>query len=145
MRVGADDQAGPTPAEWTAAPGTRRRAHGCAPVRLALWRGALVDVARHFQPGSFLRRFTDLLASTNMDLFPSSGTHVGGDECPTTEWHHSPAALRRVVEEGAGGRRVRPPAVAFGRSAPAVAPAGSPMVGARTSTPRTMVSHHIRR
>ncbi|GAA2494901.1 beta-N-acetylhexosaminidase [Streptomyces gobitricini] len=38
-----------------------------------------------------------------MDLFPSPYVHVGGDECPTTEWHHSPTALRRVADEGLDG------------------------------------------
>lgn len=38
-----------------------------------------------------------------MDTFPSPRIHVGGDECPTAEWHRSPAALRRVAEEGLAG------------------------------------------
>ncbi|MGW0563325.1 beta-N-acetylhexosaminidase [Streptomyces sp. NPDC003016] len=38
-----------------------------------------------------------------MDLFPSSYIHVGGDECPTAEWHRSPTALRRVATEGLTG------------------------------------------
>ncbi|MGW7196673.1 beta-N-acetylhexosaminidase [Streptomyces chryseus] len=38
-----------------------------------------------------------------MDTFPSPYVHVGGDECPTTEWHRSPSALRRVAEEGLDG------------------------------------------
>ncbi|MFC8760335.1 beta-N-acetylhexosaminidase [Streptomyces sp. NPDC057193] len=38
-----------------------------------------------------------------MDVFPSPYVHIGGEECPTTEWHTSPAALRRVAEEGLPG------------------------------------------
>ncbi|OKJ62590.1 beta-N-acetylhexosaminidase [Streptomyces sp. CB02261] len=38
-----------------------------------------------------------------MDVFPSPYAHIGGEECPTTEWHTSPAALRRVAEEGLPG------------------------------------------
>ncbi|MER5310828.1 beta-N-acetylhexosaminidase [Streptomyces sp. NPDC002773] len=38
-----------------------------------------------------------------MDVFPSSYVHIGGEECPTTEWHTSPAALRRAAEEGLPG------------------------------------------
>ncbi|WP_037931793.1 beta-N-acetylhexosaminidase [Streptomyces sp. SPB78] len=34
-----------------------------------------------------------------MDVFPSRHVHVGGDECPSTEWHHSPSALNRVRTE----------------------------------------------
>ncbi|MFF9012937.1 beta-N-acetylhexosaminidase [Streptomyces sp. NPDC014870] len=38
-----------------------------------------------------------------MDVFPSPFVHIGGEECPTTEWHASPAALRRVADEGLDG------------------------------------------
>ncbi|MFJ3765692.1 beta-N-acetylhexosaminidase [Streptomyces sp. NPDC090082] len=38
-----------------------------------------------------------------MEVFPSSYVHIGGEECPTTEWHHAPAALRRAAEEGLPG------------------------------------------
>ncbi|MFF3842660.1 beta-N-acetylhexosaminidase [Streptomyces sp. NPDC001930] len=38
-----------------------------------------------------------------MDVFPSSYVHIGGEECPTTEWHDSPAARRRAAEEGLPG------------------------------------------
>ncbi|AVH98823.1 beta-hexosaminidase [Streptomyces cinereoruber] len=38
-----------------------------------------------------------------MDVFPSPYVHIGGEECPTTEWHTSPDALRRVAEEGLSG------------------------------------------
>ncbi|GHH42862.1 beta-N-acetylhexosaminidase [Streptomyces candidus] len=38
-----------------------------------------------------------------MDVFPSPYVHVGGDECPTTEWHRSPDALWRVAEAGLDG------------------------------------------
>ncbi|MER7956782.1 beta-N-acetylhexosaminidase [Streptomyces sp. NPDC096030] len=37
------------------------------------------------------------------DVFPSPYVHVGGEECPTTEWHASPAARRRAAEEGLDG------------------------------------------
>jgi hexosaminidase len=38
-----------------------------------------------------------------MDVFPSRHIHIGGDECPTTEWHQSPLALSRVRSEGLSG------------------------------------------
>ncbi|MFE6781776.1 beta-N-acetylhexosaminidase [Streptomyces sp. NPDC057680] len=38
-----------------------------------------------------------------MDVFPSPYVHIGGEECPTTEWHESPAARRRAAEEGLPG------------------------------------------
>ncbi|MGW2201423.1 beta-N-acetylhexosaminidase [Streptomyces sp. NPDC001774] len=38
-----------------------------------------------------------------MDVFPSPYVHVGGEECPTTEWHASAAARRRAAEEGLDG------------------------------------------
>ncbi|KIF71469.1 beta-hexosaminidase [Streptomyces sp. AcH 505] len=38
-----------------------------------------------------------------MDTFPSRHVHLGGDECPVVEWRQSPAAHRRVVDEGLAG------------------------------------------
>ncbi|MEV7892716.1 beta-N-acetylhexosaminidase [Streptomyces cyaneofuscatus] len=35
-----------------------------------------------------------------MDVFPSPYIHIGGEECPTTEWENSPAARERAVAEG---------------------------------------------
>lgn len=40
-----------------------------------------------------------------MEVFPSPYIHIGGEECPTTEWHDSPAARRRAAEEGLPGPR----------------------------------------
>jgi hexosaminidase len=38
-----------------------------------------------------------------MDVFPSPYIHVGGDECPTTEWERSPAARARALGAGLSG------------------------------------------
>ncbi|MEG8277194.1 beta-N-acetylhexosaminidase [Streptomyces sp. AHA2] len=38
-----------------------------------------------------------------MDVFPSPYLHIGGDECPTTEWERSPAARSRARSEGLTG------------------------------------------
>jgi hexosaminidase len=35
-----------------------------------------------------------------LDVFPSPHVHIGGDECPTTEWAASPAARERAAAEG---------------------------------------------
>jgi hexosaminidase len=35
-----------------------------------------------------------------LGLFPGPYVHVGGDECPKTEWAHSPAALARMKQLG---------------------------------------------
>jgi hexosaminidase len=35
-----------------------------------------------------------------LDVFPSPYVHVGGDECPVTEWETSPRARRRAAELG---------------------------------------------
>ncbi|MFF3643687.1 beta-N-acetylhexosaminidase [Streptomyces sp. NPDC002564] len=35
-----------------------------------------------------------------MEVFPSPHVHIGGDECPTTEWAASPAARARAAAEG---------------------------------------------
>lgn len=38
-----------------------------------------------------------------LDVFPSPHVHIGGEECPTAEWHASPRARRRVAEQGLDG------------------------------------------
>jgi hexosaminidase len=38
-----------------------------------------------------------------MDVFPGTYVHVGGDECPSSEWATSPAALDRIAREGLAG------------------------------------------
>jgi hexosaminidase len=38
-----------------------------------------------------------------METFPSPYVHIGGEECPTTEWQHSTAARARAAEEGLDG------------------------------------------
>ncbi len=38
-----------------------------------------------------------------MDVFDSPYVHIGGDECPTTEWERSPAARARAAREGLPG------------------------------------------
>ncbi|MFF3941813.1 beta-N-acetylhexosaminidase [Streptomyces phaeofaciens] len=38
-----------------------------------------------------------------MDLFPSPYIHIGGDECPLTEWERSPVAEARIRAEGLSG------------------------------------------
>ncbi|MEU5754337.1 beta-N-acetylhexosaminidase [Streptomyces sp. NPDC047829] len=44
-----------------------------------------------------------------MDVFPSPYVHLGGDECPTTEWERSPAARDRAAREGLPGPRALHP------------------------------------
>ncbi|MGW6524661.1 beta-N-acetylhexosaminidase [Streptomyces sp. NPDC054962] len=38
-----------------------------------------------------------------MELFPSPYLHIGGDECPLTEWERSPLARARIAAEGLSG------------------------------------------
>ncbi|MFC7303815.1 beta-N-acetylhexosaminidase [Streptomyces monticola] len=38
-----------------------------------------------------------------MDVFPSRHVHIGGDECPTTEWARTPTAYDRIRAEGLDG------------------------------------------
>lgn len=35
-----------------------------------------------------------------LELFPSTYIHVGGDECPKTQWKHSESAQQRIKDEG---------------------------------------------
>jgi hexosaminidase len=46
-----------------------------------------------------LRFFEDVLDEV-LDLFPSKFIHVGGDECPKTEWRKTPSAQDRMKKEG---------------------------------------------
>ena len=46
-----------------------------------------------------LRFFEDVLEEV-LDLFPSKFIHVGGDECPKTEWRQTPSAQERIKKEG---------------------------------------------
>ncbi len=46
-----------------------------------------------------LRFFEDVFDEV-LELFPSKFIHVGGDECPKTEWRRTPAAQARMKAEG---------------------------------------------
>ena len=46
-----------------------------------------------------LRFFEDVLDEV-LGLFPSKFIHVGGDECPKTEWRNTPSAQERMKKEG---------------------------------------------
>jgi hexosaminidase len=46
-----------------------------------------------------LRFFEDVLDEV-LELFPSKFIHVGGDECPKTEWRITPSAQERMKKEG---------------------------------------------
>jgi hexosaminidase len=44
--------------------------------------------------------FCRTVLGQTMDVFPDRYVHIGGDECPTTQWTTNPAALRRTAELG---------------------------------------------
>src|SRR5213594_4294642 len=46
-----------------------------------------------------LRFFEDVFDEV-LELFPSKFIHVGGDECPKTEWRQTPSAQERMKKEG---------------------------------------------
>ena len=46
-----------------------------------------------------LRFFEDVFEEV-LELFPSKFIHVGGDECPKTEWRKTPSAQERMKKEG---------------------------------------------
>lgn len=48
---------------------------------------------------STIRFMQDVLAEV-MDLFPGQFIHIGGDECPKTEWKNSPRVQARMKELG---------------------------------------------
>ncbi|CAM3551985.1 beta-N-acetylhexosaminidase [Stackebrandtia soli] len=45
-------------------------------------------------------RFTQDVFDTVVDVFPSPYIHIGGDECPRSEWRASPAAVAKAAELG---------------------------------------------
>ncbi|MDQ0585155.1 beta-N-acetylhexosaminidase [Streptomyces rishiriensis] len=57
------------------------------------WRGAMLDVARHFQPVSYLRRYVDLLALHKISVFH---LHLTDDQ----GWRMPVAALPKLTEIG---------------------------------------------
>ncbi|MFE9067213.1 beta-N-acetylhexosaminidase [Streptomyces violaceusniger] len=64
------------------------------------WRGAMLDVARHFQPVSFLRRYVDLLALHKINVFH---LHLTDDQ----GWRMPVAAFPKLTE--IGGHRAASP------------------------------------
>ncbi|MGV9455048.1 beta-N-acetylhexosaminidase [Streptomyces sp. NPDC003635] len=58
------------------------------------WRGAMLDVARHFQPVSYLRRYVDLLALHKISVFH---LHLTDDQ----GWRMPVAAYPKLTEIGA--------------------------------------------
>ncbi|MBO1330601.1 beta-N-acetylhexosaminidase [Streptomyces sp. VRA16 Mangrove soil] len=64
-----------------------------------VWRGFMLDVARHFQPVSFLRRYVDLLALHKLNVLH---LHLTDDQ----GWRMPVAAYPRLTE--VGGRRSGP-------------------------------------
>ena len=44
--------------------------------------------------------FLDHVFQELVTMFPSEYIHIGGDECPKTEWEHCPLCQRRIREEG---------------------------------------------
>lgn len=54
-------------------------------------------------PQETTMRFVEDLLDEVLDVFPSRYVHLGGDECPTTEWEASPAARARAAQLGLSG------------------------------------------
>lgn len=53
-------------------------------------------------PNELALRFVRDVLTTLVDVFPSEYIHIGGDECPRTEWRTSVDAQRRARELGLG-------------------------------------------
>lgn len=62
------------------------------------WRGAMLDVARHFQPAAFVRRYIDLLAFHKLNVLH---LHLTDDQ----GWRMPVSAYPKLTETG--GRRAR--------------------------------------
>ena len=59
-----------------------------------------MNVVLNFEE-STLRFFENVLTET-IAVFPSPWIHIGGDECPTSEWERNPAAQERIGSLGYG-------------------------------------------
>ncbi|WP_367128079.1 beta-N-acetylhexosaminidase [Saccharothrix sp. HUAS TT1] len=70
--------------------------------RLPVWTGWGISDAVFGVDDAVLEFCRDVLDEV-VDVFPGRHVHLGGDECPTTEWESSPAAARRVRREGLAG------------------------------------------
>ncbi len=70
--------------------------------RLPVWTGWGVSEAV-FGVGERTLEFCRTVLGEVLDVFPGEHVHVGGDECPWTEWAASPVALARVAREGLAG------------------------------------------
>ncbi|MDE3082960.1 MAG: beta-N-acetylhexosaminidase [Acidobacteriota bacterium] len=49
--------------------------------------------------------FAEAVVAHVADLFPDSPVHIGGDECPSTEWESNPAAHRVMSQRGLASAR----------------------------------------
>lgn len=72
---------------------------GCTgkPLEVATTWGVFDDV---FCPNEQTFRFLEDVLTEVMDLFPSEYIHIGGDECPKTQWKTSAVAQELIKKEG---------------------------------------------
>ena len=72
---------------------------GCTgnPVKVATKWGVFEDV---FCPSETTFTFLENVLREVMDLFPGEYIHIGGDECPKTQWKNSPVAQEVIRREG---------------------------------------------
>ncbi len=54
-------------------------------------------------PGESTMRFVENILDEVLDVFPARHVHLGGDECPTSEWLASPFARARAADLGLSG------------------------------------------
>lgn len=71
--------------------------HPAHPIEVATTFGVKTDVLS-IEEGTL--RFCEDILEEVMDVFPGAAVHIGGDECPTTQWEGSPRARERMRELG---------------------------------------------
>lgn len=72
---------------------------GQAPGPVKVW--TTFGVTEHvYNVSDFTLEFLRNVLDEVMDIFPGPYIHIGGDECPKTEWKQSPAAQERIQAEG---------------------------------------------
>lgn len=70
------------------------------PVQVATTWGIL-EAVLNLEPAT-IQFCKDILAEV-MEVFPGRYVHIGGDECPTTQWRESAMTRQRIDELGIGG------------------------------------------
>ena len=72
-------------------------------VRLPVWTAWGISPRHPRRPRRRVRLLPGGAAPRSRDVFPAPYLHIGGDECPTTQWASSPVARAKAAQLELGG------------------------------------------